>query len=307
MNVQADSGRPRGPWAATLTPLDGREIDCGRLLDHVRWLIDGGCNGVVLFGSTGEAASFTLRERMNALEHLRDSGVPGEKVIVGTGCCATEDSVTLSKHATALECAGALVIPPFFYKPVPDTGVRDAYRRLIDGVASEELRIYLYHFPDLSGVPLSHDVISALSEAYPDTIAGIKDSTGNLDETLAYIDRFPQLDVFTGDDDLFWPVLKAGGAGAVTATANVIPQLLGAIWRAALENQPEPPAAHDMASSVWRLVLEHYPIIEAFKECLAFWRNDPRWRAVREPLAQLENPASRTLIRQLSEIGFELL
>ena len=306
MNARADSGRPRGPWAAALTPLADREIDHGRLLDHVRWLLDSGCNGVVLFGSTGEAASFTLRERMSALEHLRANDVPGDNVIVGTGCCATADSVTLSAHATALGCAGVLVIPPFFYKPVSDTGVRDAYSRLIDGIASEALRVYLYHFPDLSGVPVSHDVIGALSEAYPNTIAGVKDSTGKLDETLAFINGFPGLDVFTGDDDLLWPVLKAGGAGAVTATANVIPQLLGTIWQAALQDRAEPPPAHDMASRVWQLVLEHYPVTEAFKECLAFWRNDPHWRAVREPLVPLDSRTRQALIHQLSEIGFEL-
>ena len=138
------SARPAGPWAASLTPIKNREIDAAKLVKHVEWLLDSGCQGVVLFGSTGEAASFTVDERMQALDYVRQNGVPGEHIIVGTGCCATIDSARLSSHAIEHGCAGIIVIPPYFYRPVEQQGLYNSYSRLIESVASDKMNLYLY-------------------------------------------------------------------------------------------------------------------------------------------------------------------
>ena len=298
--------KPRGPWAATVTPLCDGKIDHEKLVAHIKWLLASGCNGVVLFGSTGEATSFTASERQRALERVLEGGICGHLVIVGTGCCATADSVELSKHAVGLGAAGVLVVPPFFYEPVEIQGLHDVYSKLIEGVASSCLRIYLYHFPNLSGVAISGELLQRLAGDYPDQIAGLKDSTGNLKDTLRFVTDFPELDIFTGDDDLLWPVVKGGGAGSVTATANIIPNLLGEIWRSLLDGAEEAPAAHQLASDVWTLILNNYPIIEALKECLAEKHRDSSWRAVREPLCQLSESTRSELLAGVESGGLLL-
>lgn len=295
-----------GPWGATLTPLVDGRIDNEKLAAHCLSLIENGLNGVVLFGSTGEAASFTVAERRESLEFLRESGLPGEKIIVGTGCCATPDTVELTSHAIDHECAGVIVIPPYFYKPLQEQGLFDVYARLIESVATRNLKIYLYNFPDLSGVPITSEFVQRLCENYPDQIAGIKDSTGDLDNTLSLVKEFPQLRVFTGDDDLLWPVATAGGAGSITATANVIPQLLASVWRAVVEGADNPPEEHKTASDIWTLFLNHYPIVEALKECMVRISGDPNWRSVREPLCELPEAERSELIDRIAAAGLSI-
>lgn len=298
------SARPAGPWAASLTPIKNREIDAAKLVKHVEWLLDSGCQGVVLFGSTGEAASFTVDERMQALDYVRQNGVPGEHIIVGTGCCATIDSARLSSHAIEHGCAGIIVIPPYFYRPVEQQGLYNSYSRLIESVASDKM--YLYHFPDLSGVPITNELVQDLTDNFPKQVAGIKDSSGDLENTLQLVKDFPDLDIFTGDDDLLWPLVKAGGAGSVTATANIIPHLLASIWQAAMDGAENPPAEHQVASDVWSLILNHYPIVESLKECLAQKFNDADWRVVREPLNEMSEARRADLQERLAITGFSL-
>ena len=295
--------RPVGPWAASLTPIKDREIDSAKLVRHITWLLNSGCNGVVLFGNTGEAASFTVDERMHALDYVRQKGVPGERIIVGTGCCAAIDSARLSSHAIDHDCAGIIVIPPYFYKPVEQQGLYKSYSRLIESVASDRLNLYLYHLPDLSGVPITNEFIRQLTDSFPKQIAGVKDSSGDLENTLQLVRDFPDLDIFTGDDDLLWPLVKAGGAGSVTATANITPHLLATIWQAAMDGAENPPAAHQVASDVWSLILNNYPIIESLKECLAEELDDADWRVVREPLNEMSEARRVDLQERLANTG----
>jgi 4-hydroxy-tetrahydrodipicolinate synthase len=166
--------------------------------------------------------------------------------------------------------------------------------------------VYLYHFPELSGVPVSYDLLQQLLLDYPDQIAGVKDSTGDLEGTLGLIRKFPHLDIFTGDDDLLWPVVKAGGAGSMTATANIIPGLLAEIWQALGANNPTPPPAHDLASVVWQLISIEYPIIEALKACLAEMHDDAGWSAVRAPLCELSSSQRLQLIEGITNTGYSL-
>lgn len=296
--------RPDGPWGAAVTPLAGDGIDNQKLFDHLTWMTSEGCNGAVLFGSTGEAASFTVGERMRALDALIERGFDARKLIVGTGCCATADSIKLSDHAVRHGCAGVLVIPPYFFKPVSDDGLYAAYSRLIEGVGSSDLQLYLYHFPDLSGVQLMHSLIGRLSDAYPENLVGLKDSTGKIDETIDFINAFPNLDIFTGDDDLLWPVTRAGGKGSVTATANIIPGLLGEIWRALQAGDDSPPAAHDLGGAIWQLILQNYPITEALKECIAHRLDDPEWKNVREPFVNMSTTDVDGMFKRMNTMGF---
>lgn len=164
------------------------------------------------------------------------------------------------------------------------------------------MSLYLYHFPELSGVPITIELIRSLNDEFPNQVAGVKDSSGQLENTLQLVKDFPDLDIFTGDDDLLWPLVKAGGS--ITATANIIPQLLASIWQAAMDGAENPPAAHQVASDVWSLILNHYPIVESLKECLAQEFGDAEWRVVREPLNEMSEARRAELQERLANSGF---
>src|ERR1700733_4444605 len=154
------------------------EVDTKLLATHARWLLVHGCDGLVLFGTTGEAASLSVAERKATLESLLEAGVDASKVLVATGCCATADTVELMRHAARHECAGVLLLPPFFYKGVSDAGVARAYDMAIAGCASHVPPIYLYHIPQISGVAIGSDLVAQLIDRHGDLIRGYKDSSG---------------------------------------------------------------------------------------------------------------------------------
>ena len=302
------SSEVRGVWAAALTPLldDGR-VDGPGLIRHIGWLLDNGCDGAVLFGTTGEAASFTLDERQAALETVVAGGIAPDKLIVGTGCCALADTVRLTRHGVDAGCAGALILPPFYVKGVADDGVYGSYAHVIDQVGEAGLRVYLYHFPDMSGVPISFPVIERLLYAFPDQVAGIKDSSGDLDNMTGMARLFDGFDVFAGDDHLLWPLLMAGGVGSITATANIAPHLLATVYREWRQDSARARAAQAMLKAVWQDLLLHYPVTEALKEYLAHETCTQAWLAMRLPLVRIGEDRRRDFLGRIAATGFRLL
>jgi 4-hydroxy-tetrahydrodipicolinate synthase len=213
---------PSGVLAASLTPFHSdltlAQDAFGR---HVRWLLANGCDGTLLFGTTGEGLSLTVDERAKGLNTLLAAGLSAERLLVGTGALALPDAVQLTQTATAQGVGGVLVLPPFHFRQIRSEGIFRFYDRLIQRVGDDALRLYFYHFPELSGVPIPFSVIQRLQDAYPEQIAGIKDSSGEWDHTEALCRDFPDLQVFSGTERLLLPVLNAGGAGCISATANV--------------------------------------------------------------------------------------
>jgi 4-hydroxy-tetrahydrodipicolinate synthase len=276
----------RGVNCATLTPMDdagAAQVDL--LAEHCRWLLDAGCSGIVLLGTTGEANSFTVAERRAILEGVLGRGIAPARLIVGTGCCAAGDSVTLTKHALSHGVARVLMLPPFYYKGVEDAGVIAAYARTIDAVADAQLRLYLYQIPQLTGVPIGAAVIEALLARYPGIVAGVKDSSGEWDGISQLCSRFgASFDVLVGSERFLLPALRAGASGCVTATANVNAAMICELY----ERRDEPAAEALQAKvAAARDVFEAYPMIAALKEVVARRTGDPRWRIVRPPLTQL--------------------
>ncbi|HLJ83794.1 MAG TPA: dihydrodipicolinate synthase family protein [Candidatus Eremiobacteraceae bacterium] len=282
--------RPRtsGITCASLTPLDEAGQPCLALLEeHCRWLIASGCDDILLLGTTGEANSFTVEERMSILEGVLDAGLPASRLMVGTGCCAVGDSVRLTRHAISVGVDRALVLPPFYYKSVHDAGVIAAYASMIESVADETLRVYLYSIPQFSGVSIGAEVIRELRVRYPTVVAGLKDSSGDKASTIRLCEEFgDSFDVLVGSESFLLECLAAGASGCVTATANAHPELISRLY--ADRGRPSAPALQARAAAA-RSMFESKPMIAELKDFTARRTGDGRWRNVRPPLIALDS------------------
>lgn len=283
-----------GVWAASITPLrDDLSVDHQRLADHAAGLLSEGCTGVVLFGTTGEAPSFTVGERMISLDTLLGAGIPPDRLVVGTGCPSLGDTVALTRHASANEVAGVLVMPPYLFKKPSEAGVVTWYRRLLDDSADTDPKLYLYHYPALSGVDITSNLIAALVESHPDLVKGIKDSSGDLATLERFLEHARLISVMPGTERLMQTALAGGGAGVITAGANV---------NAAGIAQVAAGVAPDRMLLVRDSVDQHGGIT-AIKACLAVDESD-NIRLVRPPLMPLDWAAAeraRTAIRAALE------
>jgi 4-hydroxy-tetrahydrodipicolinate synthase len=287
----------RGVWCATLTPLDAQgSVDSARLVDHVRRLCEEGVDGVVPFGTTGEGQSFDVAERMAGLEALVTAGIPAAGIVAGTGCAALRDTIALTRHAMDVGCAGALVLPPFFFKDVTDEGLYASYAALVDAIADSRLRLYLYHIPQVTAVPITAPVIERLRLAYPGIVAGLKDSAGDLVHSQAMLARFPDLAVLVGHEPHLPSMLAAGGAGTICGVANLFPRRMRRLFDAAGTGD-EP----DALAEITRLldILLEYPLLPAMKVLQAELSGDDAWHAVRPPLAPLPPTARSAMLERL--------
>jgi 4-hydroxy-tetrahydrodipicolinate synthase len=297
--------RTRGVLAPVVTPfMRDLRPDAGRLARHCRWLITQDV-GLAVFGTNSEANSLSVPEKHALLDALAEAGVPTARMMPGTGCCALPDTVELTRHAVELDCAGVLMLPPFYYKNVSDDGLFASYAEVIERVADARLRIYLYHIPPVSQVPISLSLIERLLDRYPGAIAGIKDSSGNWDNTRAMLERFQPrgFDVFAGSETFLLATLRAGGAGCISATANVNP---GAIARLASEWQAADADAQQRALDAVRAAFQKQPMIPALKAAVAHWSGDPQWADVRPPLCRLDDAQACELFAALDALGFDM-
>lgn len=295
-----------GVWAPALTPLTEDLVpDAGRAAAHVRRLLDGGCHGAALFGTTGEATSFSVEQRIALLEAVLKAGVAPERLMVGTGCCALADSLRLTAHAAGLGCKQVLMLPPFYYKGASDQGLFDSYAAVIDRVGDPELAIYLYHFPRLSGVPITHGLVKRLLAAYPKTVKGLKDSTGDPESCAGFIAQFPGFAVFPGTETIMLDMLLKGAAGCITASANVNAAAIRRVYDAWRAERPE---ARELQNGVTalRMVLQASPMIPVLKHLLAERLDDPAWRRLCPPLTPLTADQVSALGSGLGDLGFSL-
>ena len=297
------SGRPRGVFAAALSPLKADlGLDTEALIGHYRWLLAQGCDGIVALGTTGEANSFSLEERLDLLEALGATELP-PKLIVGCGCCAIPDSVRLSKKALEIGAAGVLILPPFYYKGVSDDGLFAAFARTIEGIGDPSLRCYLYHFPAMTGLDMGLGLIRRLIEAFPDSLVGLKNSSGDWDNIAAMLEAFPGFDVFAGSEEFLLPDLRLGGPGCMSATVNLLaPQSaeLYAGWRHG--------EAQRLQENLTKLrhAIAKLPVIPAMKALLAERSGNPAWRNLRPPLRPLSASDEKGLRTALRDLGLDL-
>ena len=285
---------PSGVLAASLTPFrPDLSLAKDALSQHARWLLANGCDGVLLFGTTGEGLSLTVEERVSGLDAVLSSGLPPHRFLVGTGALALPDAVKLTRRAAAHDVGGVLVLPPFHFRQIRNEGIYRFYDQLIQRVGDTDLRLYFYHFPELSGVPIPFSVVQRLRDAYSEQIAGIKDSSGEWDHTEALCRDFPDLQVFSGTERLFLPVLNAGGAGSISATANVTAPLAAQVladWRD--DVGPEP--AQEQLTAL-RSAFAPVPTIAALKHLLAQRQKEIPWSTLRPPLDPLTEAETATV------------
>lgn len=295
----------RGVLSPVLTPFNSDYTpSTPRFMKHCQSLVEQGV-GLAVFGTNSEANSLSVKEKRLLLDALVESGLPTERIMPGTGCCAITDSIELSQHATELGCAGVLMLPPFYYKGMSDEGLYRNYATIIDRIADDRLQIYLYHIPQVSQVPISLDLIERLLKAYPQNIAGIKDSSGDWNNTQAMLERFqPQgFDVFAGSEAFLLATLRAGGAGCITATGNVN---AAEIARLANTWQDDDADAQQERLNVIRGIFSKYPMIPAMKAAIAAETGDAGWFNVRPPLVEMNGEQTEQLMSELGTVGFQL-
>jgi 4-hydroxy-tetrahydrodipicolinate synthase len=299
------TNRIRGVLSPVVTPFD-RELrpDAARLIQHCRWLLEQDV-GLAVFGTNSEANSMSVAEKLALLDALVAAGVPPERMMPGTGCCAFTDTVELTRRAVQLGCAGVLMLPPFYYKGVSDEGLFRSYAQVIERVGDSRLQIYLYHIPPVSQVSISLPLIERLLNAYPGTVAGIKDSSGNWDNTRAMLEQFQPhgFDVFSGSESFLLATLRGGGVGCITALGNVNP---GPIARLARSWQQADADAQQAALNVIRGIFQQFTVIPALKAAIAHYSDDPAWATVRPPLVEIDDAQRDALAQALRSADFAM-
>ncbi len=295
----------RGVLSPVVTPFNSSlEPDAARLTAHCQWLLDSNV-GLAVFGTNSEANSLSLGEKRHLLDHLVDAGLPATRMMPGTGACSLTDAVEMTSAAVDHGCAGVLMLPPFYYKGVSDEGLFRFYSELIQKVGDSKLRVYLYHIPQVSNVPITFNLIEQLLKEYPGTIAGIKDSSGDWENTRGMLENFqPQgFDVFSGSETFLLATLNAGGAGCISATANVNPAAI-----AELAERYQDAGAGQMQTQLdaVRDQFQGYVMIAGMKAVIAHHKGDADWIRVRPPLTDLNAGDQKKLVAALVEVGFTM-
>ena len=293
-----------GVYSAAATPIEADGSPCFDLFTaHCRGLLAEGCHGIALLGTTGEANNFSVDERMALLQAVCNSGISGEKLLPGTSCSNLSETKALTAHALSCEVKACVILPPFYYKGVSDEGLFQFYAQLVEDLADSRLKIILYHIPQITQVPISHELIYRLRTEFPDIFVGIKDSAGDIENMKKTVERFPGFSVLAGADPLLLPLLQAGGAGCITATSNLRADSLRYIFDHI--NNPSLKAEidqHQKRINDWRNLSNSYAQLATIKAMISKVREDARWCALRPPLTAITVEEQETIWAQMQQI-----
>ncbi len=336
--------RIRGVLAPVVTPFKADlSPDRERFIAHCKWLLSQNC-GLAVFGTNSEANSLAAEERSMLLDALVAAGVDPSRMMPGTGCCSITDTVKLTAQAVKHGCAGVLMLPPFYYKGVSEEGLYRYFSEVVQRVGDARLRIYLYHIPPVAVVGITTGLVERLLAAYPNAIAGMKDSSGDWNNTKTFLDAFnvragravsldarrssdlerdtrTTFDVFVGSESFLLANMRNGGVGTISATANVNPAAIHKLYTEWVRSSPRRVCDRTGGSAAARADLEDqqarlnvvrdvfgkkYPMISALKQGIAIYANDPAWRTVRPPLVELTAQQAKTLAAELNAISFTM-
>lgn len=289
-----------GVLAPVVTPFDDDlKPDVQRLVAHSRSLIAQDC-GLAIFGTNSEGNSMSVAEKIDIVDALLDAGLPAERMMPGTGACALTDAVTLSAHVAKRGCGGALCLPPFYYTNATDDGLFAFFSELIQRVGDDRLKLYLYHIPPVAGIGFSMELYERLISAYPETVVGTKDSSGDNAHIQLLLDTFPGWGIFPGNETNLAAFVRAGAVGTISATCNVNAAAIVDLYRNA--DAPDADARQAAVNRV-RGAFAKYPMIAAMKAIIADRNDDPVWRNLRPPLTPLGAEDTAALKAALDEIG----
>jgi 4-hydroxy-tetrahydrodipicolinate synthase len=318
--------RIRGVLAPVVTPFKADlSPDDKRFIAHCKWLLSQNC-GLAVFGTNSEANSLSLEERAMLLDELVAAGVDPSRMMPGTGCCSIMETVKLTKQAVGNGCAGVLMLPPFYYKDLSEDGLYRYFSEVVQRVGDARLKIYLYHIPPVAVVGITPKLVERLLAAYPDAIAGMKDSSGDWNNTKTFLDAFTEtarpartagaartcFDVFVGSDSFLLANMRNGGVGTISATANVNPGAIYELYQKALGTSASTPAELEALQERLNVVRGVFSsgkfpsMIAALKQAIAIYADDPEWRTVRPPLVELTPEQANTLAAELKAIGFTM-
>src|SRR6266516_1220280 len=318
----------RGVLAPVVTPFkDDFSPDRKRFIAHCKWLLSQNC-GLAVFGTNSEANSLSLEERLNLLDELVAAGVDPARMMPGTGCCSIMETVKLTKQAVGNGCAGVLMLPPFYYKDVSEEGLYRYFSEVVQRVGDARLKIYLYHIPPVAVVGITTGLVERLLAAYPNAIAGMKDSSGDWKNPKAFLDAFAEtarpastagaartgFDVFVGSESFLLANMLNGGVGTISATANVNPSAIHKLYEkcsgVCVKRRGNRKALAAASASITELEDQQaqlnvvrdvfsnrkFPsMIAALKQAIAFYGNDPEWTRLRPPLVELTTKQAKLL------------
>ena len=291
------AARLSGVIAAVATPIDESGApDLKRAVNLARYLLDNGCDGLNVLGTTGEATSFSLDERKAVMDAYKANGLPLHRLMVGTGAAAVSDAVALTRHAAELGFGGALVLPPFYYKGVPDDGLIAYVDTLVNATGRKPIPIYLYHFPAMSGLPWHVALIRRLLDAYPSRIVGLKDSSGDMAYARSAAAISKNFSVFPSTEACLIEARSGVFAGCISATANVNAAFCAAAWR------DGDVGALEKAVAI-RTRISRETLVPAVKSVLAKVLGDESYARVLPPLAALEPAQVERLIDDLPALA----
>jgi 4-hydroxy-tetrahydrodipicolinate synthase len=269
----------RGVFAAAATACDeNNEIDVARSLKLARHLLDTGCDGLNVLGTTGEATSFSLAQRQRLMSAYKSEGQPLERLMVGTGAASLADAIALTRHAAELGFGGALVLPPFYYKGVSDDGLAAYIDAIMAATAEHPIQIYLYHFPGMSAVPWTLDLMRRLRQTHGSRLAGVKDSSGDMPYARAATSLGADFSVFPSNEAVLLEAREGAFAGCISATANLNADLCAAAWRSGDRG------ALEQAVKI-RSLFDGKVLVSGVKSLLAHIHGDPAWARPMPPLA----------------------
>ena len=296
-----------GVWSAAVTPQrDDLSVDLDKMVAHHKWLLANGCDGIAVLGTTGEANSFSVAERLDVIAAAANAGIAKDKLMIGTGCCALPDTIELTKAALDAGFDQILMLPPFYYKGIGDDGLFACYDQVVQSLGDDRMRIVVYDFPAMTGLEIGTDLLVRLNKAYPKTVVGVKDSSGNWDDMQAVARAIPGFRTFAGTELYLLDTLKEGGAGCITASGNATSHLCQLVYAAHLAGDAAGAEAAQETASAARKMLQAFGFVPGMKELMAQNTGDTAWRNMRPPIMPLSANGIAALEKACQALNFKL-
>ena len=291
----------QGVIAAVPTPFtDTGDPDLERFLIQCRWALGNGCNGLNVLGTTGEATSMDKGQRMEVMRTASKALNPRQLMVGTGGTPALAETIELTRYASELGYAGALILPPYYYKPVSVEGLFAYFSRVIDGLSNSNFGIYLYNIPQFTGIAFSEDLIHRLLKAHSGRIYGLKDSSGDLDYARSLRTRFPELDIFPSDESILPEARQSGFAGCISASVNVTATLASRVWK----HGKRSPVEDNTSLAALRKNITSVPLVPCVKALIGMREKDPEWNTVLPPLTKLSSEQMGEARKIAETLGF---